>query len=153
MKEQSTYQQALRDPRWQKKRLEILEKAKFTCESCGESKKELHVHHLIYRRGKLPWEYEDPDLFCLCSSCHEAFGQSKETLENTIISYIHCMTCEHQFDVYTMLFSFLTGLMGPSPTDKKYGKDMDTLTPGERKGYLAADFIKLHEDYAEDKDE
>jgi len=58
-------------PKWQKKRLEILERADFKCENCGESEEELSVHHGYYEKGKKPWEYNDFTFTCLCDPCHE----------------------------------------------------------------------------------
>lgn len=66
-----TYAQQLKDPRWQKRRLEILSKADFRCVNCDAKDKTLHVHHKIYRKGCLAWEYADEDLESLCEDCHE----------------------------------------------------------------------------------
>lgn len=62
---------AYRDPRWQKRRLEVLDRADWTCESCEATDKELQVHHRYYERGKKPWEYPDEALQCLCDPCHD----------------------------------------------------------------------------------
>lgn len=67
-----TYADLLKDPRWQKKRLEVFQAAYFTCELCGDERTTLHVHHLRYRRGRMPWEYPLADLLCLCETCHRA---------------------------------------------------------------------------------
>ena len=67
----TAYQQKLLDPRWQRKRLAILNRANFRCEKCGDASSTLHVHHGYYKRGLDPWEYEDETLHCLCVSCHE----------------------------------------------------------------------------------
>lgn len=54
-----TYSEKLKDPRWQRKRLEILEAAKFKCEDCGNSKNTLTVHHCYYEFGReWTWEIE-----------------------------------------------------------------------------------------------
>lgn len=67
----TSYAEKLKDPRWQRKRLEVFERAKFTCEECSGTDKTLHVHHKRYIRGREPWEYEDKvDLACLCEDCH-----------------------------------------------------------------------------------
>lgn len=71
MKTQKQYWQKLQDPRWQRKRLEILNRAEFCCEICGDSESQLQVHHGYYEKGKEPWEYEDDTLWCLCDGCHE----------------------------------------------------------------------------------
>lgn len=67
----TTYSDKLKDPRWQKKRLEILERDDWMCVKCGDNKKTLHVHHMIYVKGKDPWEVSDDILNTLCSDCHE----------------------------------------------------------------------------------
>lgn len=65
-----TYAQQLLDPRWQKKRLMVLNRADFACENCGDKTKTLEIHHLIYRSGAMAWEYDEDELQCLCSDCH-----------------------------------------------------------------------------------
>lgn len=64
------YSEKLKDPRWQKKRLEILSSADFTCVYCGNKNETLHVHHFMYIKGKEPWDYSDGDLACICKDCH-----------------------------------------------------------------------------------
>lgn len=65
-----TYSQKLKDPRWQKKRLEILQKDNWTCQCCGNTEDTLHVHHIEYYCNKKPWEYDNSCLITLCDSCH-----------------------------------------------------------------------------------
>lgn len=65
------YSVKLKDPRWQKKRLEVLERAGWKCEECGENNETLHVHHCWYEKNKEPWEYRENCLKCLCESCHQ----------------------------------------------------------------------------------
>jgi 5-methylcytosine-specific restriction endonuclease McrA len=63
-----TYSEKLRDPRWQKKRLEILNRDDFTCTICGDSKSTLHVHHKAYIGD--PWEADNEKLSTVCENCH-----------------------------------------------------------------------------------
>lgn len=65
------YRQKLLDPRWQKKRLKILERDEFTCRMCGADDITLHVHHKRYRYGADPWDITDDALVTLCEGCHE----------------------------------------------------------------------------------
>lgn len=65
------YSDQLRDPRWQRKRLEIMEAADFACENCGGTDKMLAVHHRLYVKGRKAWEYERELLECLCEDCHQ----------------------------------------------------------------------------------
>lgn len=44
-KKESKYSQLLKDPRWQKKRLEILDRDDWKCTHCEAEHKTLHVHH------------------------------------------------------------------------------------------------------------
>lgn len=67
----STYYEKLRDPRWQKKRLEIMQRDGFACRMCGDKSKTLNVHHGYYARKTDPWEYPEETLWTLCEACHE----------------------------------------------------------------------------------
>lgn len=66
-----SYSDLLKDPRWQKKRLEILNRDKFTCQHCSSTEKTLHAHHLFYITGMRPWDYADHVLITLCEECHK----------------------------------------------------------------------------------
>lgn len=65
------YSDKLKNPLWQKRRLDILERASWSCELCRDSKSPLHVHHLEYKQSREPWEYEDDELVVLCDECHK----------------------------------------------------------------------------------
>lgn len=65
------YIELLKDPRWQKKRLELFKLDGFQCRDCGSKDNTLHVHHLYYEKGKNPWEYDFDVLITLCERCHE----------------------------------------------------------------------------------
>lgn len=68
---QKSYSEKLKDPRWQKKRLQILERDDWRCQNCFDKEKTLHVHHLCYMEKKDPWDYEENYLLTLCHECHE----------------------------------------------------------------------------------
>lgn len=76
MKKQSAYSTLLKDPRWQKKRLEVLQRDDFVCQECFDSESTLHVHHKYYRKGQAPWDYPLRALITLCESCHK--NESKD---------------------------------------------------------------------------
>lgn len=80
MSERKSYRELLDDPRWQKKRLEVLEKNQFTCRGCGSKEKKLNVHHRMYKKGRKPWEYELIDLTVLCEDCHEKWHSVYESI-------------------------------------------------------------------------
>lgn len=68
-----TYTEKLRDPRWQKKRLEILARDGWRCRACFRGDLELQVHHLVYRRLD-PWAYDNECYQTLCKPCHDIRG-------------------------------------------------------------------------------
>jgi len=65
------YQDQIKSPRWQKKRLEILKRDEFTCTNCGNKESTLHVHHKHYNKGAMIWDYQGWELTTLCETCHE----------------------------------------------------------------------------------
>lgn len=67
-----TYSEKLKDPRWQKTRLKVLERDNFTCVCCGDSTKQLHVHHCYYVSKREPWDYNHHALLTLCIDCHKS---------------------------------------------------------------------------------
>ena len=48
-----------------------MERDEFTCRHCRSKGKTLNVHHHFYKKGAMPWDYEDIDLITLCENCHE----------------------------------------------------------------------------------
>lgn len=74
-----TYGEKLRDPRWQRKRLEILTRDNFTCQMCKSTESELHVHHRSYESGRDPWDYKGNHYVTLCDACHHL-------VENLVLS-------------------------------------------------------------------
>ncbi len=78
-----TYQELLRDPLWQRRKSEILNRDNFTCTACGNKEKTLHVHHIEYWSGRKPWEYPDDMLVTLCEDCHEK-EHDREKLETNL---------------------------------------------------------------------
>jgi hypothetical protein len=82
----SAYWEKLKDPRWQKLRLEAMQKADFHCERCGDGESTLNVHHKEYFKGREPWEYKPKQLAVLCESCHE-YQHSKDDFLKKVCSF------------------------------------------------------------------
>ncbi len=87
MTKNNSYSELLKDPHWQKKRLEIMQRDKWQCVSCMDNNSELHVHHLKYST-EMPWDELDENLITLCSSCHKA---------------IHYLTSSNEFGFETLI--------------------------------------------------
>jgi hypothetical protein len=67
-----SYSEKLKDPRWQDKRNEILERDNHRCQLCGDNTEPLHVHHKYYQNFKEPWDYPNESLITLCEKCHNS---------------------------------------------------------------------------------
>jgi len=80
-----TYSEKLRDPRWQKMRLKIMERDNFTCRKCLSTTETLNVHHKEYRPGCDPWEYPPEILITLCEPCHKGEHREKKDIEKSAI--------------------------------------------------------------------
>lgn len=75
----NSYSEKLKDPRWQRKRLEIMQRDGFKCRDCDNSQHTLHVHHCGYAKGN-PWETSGEMLLTLCDGCH----QTRQSAEDEI---------------------------------------------------------------------
>jgi hypothetical protein len=92
----ATYWQKLKDPRWQKRRLEIFNRDDWTCQKCRGKEITLNVHHNFYLAGKEPWDYPDHCLVTLCEPCHEIEtnhrpGEEKRIIEILREAGLHCL--------------------------------------------------------------
>lgn len=74
-----TYSDQLKDPRWQRMRLQVLDLHRWQCDTCDRDNKTLEVHHKFYclepngnfLRKAAPWDYTFDDFRVLCDDCHE----------------------------------------------------------------------------------
>lgn len=80
-----SYGDLLKDPRWQKKRLEIFERDGWRCVWCKKENETLHIHHVDYQMGLKPWEYSNDQLLTLCEDCHHGEYENREYVENKLI--------------------------------------------------------------------
>lgn len=81
-----TYSEKLKDPRWQKMRLEILERDSFSCMHCERTDKELHVHHIKYSGN--PWDSNPDDLITLCKDCHSDIERYKKSIKEWLDYFV-----------------------------------------------------------------
>lgn len=122
-----TYSEKLKDPRWQKLRLEILSRDNFACKICGNGKEELHVHHRFYKKGKSPWDYESNLLVTLCATHHTQIERLNKTLlaysslskqEFDALNYI--VACFEK-DLQEQVIAMLSGLLSANFEGFKHG--------------------------------
>lgn len=81
MKKRISYSEKLRDPRWQKKRLCVMQRDGFACRDCGDADSMLHVHHCHYEKGE-PWQTDERFLLTLCADCHCHRGDIEHDLKS-----------------------------------------------------------------------
>lgn len=80
-----TYSEKLRDPRWQKVRLRVLERDDWHCQDCFDGESTLHVHHLYYEQNRDPWDYPLDAFVTLCESCHEVETTHRLSAERALV--------------------------------------------------------------------
>lgn len=84
MAEKVSYYELFKHPQWQRKRLEILERAGFECEDCGAKENTLHVHHSYCERGRKPWEHPSQNLHWLREDRHKKAQDRKHLLDRQL---------------------------------------------------------------------
>lgn len=67
---------------WGKARKECLDRYNHKCFLCGATGV-LHIHHIILRSLAPKLKYEQDNLCCLCSKCHNHTGYDKKYIELT----------------------------------------------------------------------
>ena len=63
------YSELLKDPRWQRLRLQVFERDGWACRSCHAKDRQLQVHHTRYL-AYFPWDTPIEHLVTLCDACH-----------------------------------------------------------------------------------
>lgn len=101
-----TYYEKLKDPRWQKKRLEIMERDDWTCQGCGKKEETLNIHHIKY--SKNPWESKDDELITLCESCHSELTEINNEITKLLVDYINNGSSESIIDKMKDVKTFVT---------------------------------------------
>lgn len=81
-----TYSDKLKDPRWQKKRLEIFNLQDWKCQNCGSATDQLHLHHRYYKPKTEPWDYPNSAFLTLCHECHDDATASVKSFDETFKS-------------------------------------------------------------------
>jgi hypothetical protein len=90
---------------YKKKRLEILERDDYICQSCNDVDSELHVHHITYFPDLQPWEYDNKYLITVCDNCHKEIHSYKK--ENRYIVDIFSMNVDFSKEMNVILNTML----------------------------------------------
>lgn len=114
----SKWSSAFRDSRWQKLRLQVMERDNWTCISCNKGKDDgtvLNVHHAYYESGKAPWEYPGEVLFTMCEECHTEYHNLQKQLQVTLLNTMAmCGDSGRSNSTVHRLIGFLHSESGPS---------------------------------------
>lgn len=88
-----SYADLLSAPEWHEfsKRIKMLRDGR--CENC-ESEEQLQVHHLGYRDGLKPWEYQDDEVMVLCEPCHSEIHSYADAMWN------EALKCKNMWIIY-----------------------------------------------------
>ena len=103
-----TYSEKLKDPQWQKRRLEIMARDGFTCQYCAASDKALSVHHLYYVSNREPWNYPGWSLITICNDCHRSEhlnSDQREEMWESAVSHFAVRSpfwCDYFSDIAAM---------------------------------------------------
>ena len=108
-----TYKEKLRDPRWQKKRLEIFSRDDWACCYCHRKDSTLQVHHLIYAKRD-PWDYPNHIYQTLCESCHSERQELTDKIVDAIRLALKNVPTERLSDAAKRLFADALGEMEPA---------------------------------------
>lgn len=103
----TAYSEKLRDPRWQKKRLLILERDKWACQICGDDKSTLNVHHRWYEPGQEPWDATDLQLVTLCDDCHKSESENRRSAEEHLLRVLKSRFFSGDLHTIASIFHYL----------------------------------------------
>jgi hypothetical protein len=152
MKPKSAYSQKLLDPRWQKKRLEILERDSWCCQLCYSETKTLHVHHKKYEYGKDPWNVGDEYLITLCDECHEIESRDyNDNLKQLIDVLRETLSSKGLFALINAFgntnFSYSADLYAEVVDDVFHSEDLEEIVGRKSKGWSSVPVIKTTPEY------
>ena len=116
----SSYPEKLKDPRWQKKRLQIFERDGWTCQACFGCEDTLAVHHRVYLQGADPWDYPDELLITLCKECHEVERVNRATCESSILDILRRLFFSESVHELMIGFRRLQPLFSPEVVASAY---------------------------------
>ena len=109
------YNEKLKDPRWQKRRVKVFERDDWCCVWCQDNSSTLHVHHYYYEKGKEPWDYPLEAFLTLCEKCHGEERNWREKEEKFLIKTLRKKGFHH-YNIHEITDAFMS-LELPYPND------------------------------------
>lgn len=142
----TTYSEKLQDPRWQKKRLEILERDGWACQRCGAKDKTLHVHHRLYLKKRDPWDYPGTLLLTLCSTCHDEHHEGEAAALPLVDAILEAGAQADDIESLAFIFEHLLPVLTPDQW-RVFDFHMNRLAFA-----MQSEYVRLkaeHDDYVE----
>jgi 5-methylcytosine-specific restriction endonuclease McrA len=90
------YFERLQDPRWKKRRDEIVARDGFTCVRCLLALRPLEVHHRWYTKPN-PWDEPEYNLETLCDKCHDKEHADDNNIF-TLRQFVHIAHAQGNWD-------------------------------------------------------
>lgn len=97
----SPYSTKLLDPRWQQKRLHILERDSWTCQRCANKTSTLVVHHNLYLPLVEPWDCPNRFLITLCEPCHKQDAIDRAQYEQRLVKLLRELFSTYDLRIIT----------------------------------------------------
>jgi len=144
-----SYGEKLKDPRWQKKRLEVLERDGWGCYECKDKESTLNVHHLVYESHD-PWDTQNYLLRVLCNDCHKDYPKIIKESMGDLLGF-EDITLDEFNIIYGHTFSLLYKIIGKEGCIALYEMFFDSTNantePEEMKAVLVNFFEKFINHY------
>ena len=141
-----TYSEKLKHPKWQRKRLEIMQRDGFKCKLCQDDETTLHVHHLSY--SKEPWDTDQHDLVTLCENCHTQVESVKKENPDFIYDELDLIKIPYEDKNYLYFIRYQDEITLRYIDNKRTGGfdlSHDTISNLNKLKNKAVKFIKDHE--------
>lgn len=103
------YSEQYKDPRWQKLRLKIFERDKWTCQVCEATEKNLQTHHKYYIENKYIWEYPEEAFITLCEDCHSIEKENKVIYNSTLTPFLNNLFTEQEIKIIDISIKIANG--------------------------------------------
>jgi hypothetical protein len=137
-----SYAEKLKDPRWQKKRLEIMQRDGFKCLACGDTETSLQVHHKKYVSGKEPWEYLNSDLITLCEHCHYELERITSFREELRLPYGNIRICKSYGGTFRKMYVSFPGYLFHAIYDSTDREIFSWVMEAEKTGKQFLELVK-----------
>ncbi len=112
------YLEQYKDPRWQKLRLKIFERDKWTCRNCGNNEETLQLHHKCYYKDKNIWEYPEEELITLCEYCHSIENENKVIYNSIITPILKNLFSDEEIKIIDLSIKIANGFGQSLSSDK-----------------------------------